>query len=107
MVLQDVQTMKKPLQGLLPDLYLIKPLKMLLEKDRLESDCRRLQALEVTIRHAFLSSQDQDRGSNLTELVSSVKSYLKILSDTLLDTSLEKLMTGAVKEKDPLTEKLC
>lgn len=108
MVVRDIQQKKKPLHGLLCDLYLVKPLKKLVEKERQENDCRRLQSLDLSITSTFIDQKDR-YGLNLSELVSTIKNYQSILSEQLLDISLDKLMAKVqnLKEKDPLVEKLC
>ena len=100
-MIQDVQSKKKPLQGHLPDLYRVRPLKELLESERLEADHRRVTSLEDVIRKAFQSSQARlgapvganfESRSGLTHLVCELKSHLEILSTEVLDVTLEKLM---------------
>lgn len=49
MVVADVSSKKKPLQGHLPDLYLVKPLHAMIEKERSETDIRRLDRLVLII----------------------------------------------------------
>ena len=53
MVLHEVQNKKKPLNDLLPDLYRVKPLKRLIERERIAIDCRRMKELDTLIKETF------------------------------------------------------
>ena len=110
MVVAEVTTKKKPLERHLPDLYLVKPLLALLQKECLETDLRRLRGLNQMISKAFDPSLDNFQcSSRLAELVPLLKKQETLFSEKLLDISLDKLIAKAAKAKDknPTRDQLC